>query len=262
MEFGEYFSKSFGVMFKRKPYLAGLLIGFVMLIITLLGGLVLSASALFSPSLLTSMAGGSMNMQMMSLGGMFATLIFLLLFYLVIVYLGSVALAFMLKKVAATIEKKKEPFFEGFGRSFLDGLLILVGIFVLSAVASVLFMVAMALMIIPILGWILGPILILLIYLWLYLAMGIFVGNLVLNKSFGSGLAKAFTLPFKKIMPWLYVFLFGLIAGAMVTVLILLILPFMLLPIVGVFFIILILLFLCPFIHNFLLGFIYCLSKE
>ena len=180
---------------------------------------------------------------------------------ILLMYISLVGFSFVLKKVSANIEKKKEKFFTGFGKSFVDGILLLLGGMILGMILFFLLIVLNIIVFIPILNIILLPIVILL-PVWILLLFSLFIGTIVFQRDFQEGLNRSLTLPFKKPILFLYAFVFLLIFVIMYFVLIGIVGLFALIPTIGVFISIISCFFLMPFLEIFLSGFIYCLSKE
>ena len=230
MNIKSYFSKSFGVMFKGKPYSAGLLM-------SILFNVLFFSLVLIVLPLIETVTVFDFTIFLTSAG------LVLGIGILVLTYFLQVSFAFIYMKIVAEIEGRQEKLFVGFGRSFLEGLFLLIGLMILVVIYGIL---GYLFLLIPSVG----ETLVLVLIIFLGLIYMIFIGTTI-RDGLTAGLIKSFTLPFKKIKLLGYMVIIGIVLFAM---------GFVLAYIVSVFKTIQII--IIPFYWSLFLGFVYCFSKE
>jgi hypothetical protein len=212
MDLGEYLSNAFSIAFKPKPYLSALFVTIVTGIIYLIGFFAFFWGALgkLSSSLTPLLMGGKLSTTTLLVKVLALLGVGFIVFAIVVGIIMLIGYAFILRKIDSESNKTNETFFAGFGQSFVMGLKLLVAGIVWGIFTAILYAIIFAVGLIPVVGWIFA--IILAIIFMLYLA----TGNLILfgvtyKEGIGQGIAKAFTLPFKKIHLVGYSFVFMLI---------------------------------------------------
>lgn len=257
MDLGEYFSKAFGNMFSGQIYLTTFLTYLLALVTSIIIGAIIffafiGSSGLTLLSTLADPTAMSNPAAWMGLvGGAIAAFI---IFEIIMSYLFSVAQAFIIKKIKANDDSKKEGFFDGFGECFGIGLKILgasiIYVILLCLVGLILFLIAL----IPILGWIVLILAVIFLIFYLPIMFLSMVGTMAIKNKFGEALARGLTLPFRKPLLMLYVFVLMIVYILLAIVLGLL----SMIPILGI----LIMIFGAPLLVNYFMTIAYNLSKE
>jgi len=215
MDLGEYFGKVFSKMFHKDLYwptlVMSIIYGIAFSILLVIGFFAFGGTALLS---LSTMAGDPVAFES-GLAGLVGSLIGLFAFFgvvaLVLMYFIYVLYCFVIGRIASTDKNKSIGFFEGFGKSFGKGFLLLIACLIYMIVIGGIFVIIWAICAWHPVLWVIGFILSICLYLYCIVGTLVLTGKIATSESFGTSLGQAFAKPFTHFKLVGYAIIFGIL---------------------------------------------------